>query len=70
MPSLKLNPTELAMIGWHVSTYSEAGGGSCVEAGPVAGRGHVAVRDTKDRARGHFTVPRTAWATFVRSVTR
>lgn len=70
MPTLKLNPTELEAISWHVSTYSEGGGGSCVEAGPVAGQGHIAVRDTKDRARGHFTVSRTVWATFVRSVTR
>lgn len=70
MPTLRLNPAELEAIGWHVSTYSEGGGGSCVEAGPVTGRGHVVVRDTKDRARGYFTVPRTAWATFVRSVPR
>lgn len=68
MPTLKLKPAELEAIGWHVSTYSEAGGGSCVEAGRVAEC--IAVRDTKDRARGHFTVPRTAWVTFVRSVAR
>lgn len=68
MPTLKLSPTELEGIGWHISTYSEGGGGSCVEAGPV--RAHVAVRDTKNRGRGYFTVSRSAWRTFVRSVVR
>jgi len=55
---------------WHVSTYSASGGGSCVEAGPVVGDSRVAVRDTKDRSRGHFTVSYGAWTAFVRSVTR
>lgn len=55
---------------WHVSSYSDSGGGSCVEAGPVAGDPRVAVRDTKDRTRGYLTVSRTAWAAFVRGVTR
>lgn len=66
----KTGAQERKSVAWHVSSYSDSGGGSCVEAGPVAGDARVAVRDTKDRARGHFTVPRTAWATFVRDVTR
>jgi len=55
---------------WRTSSYSTQGGGNCVEAGPVVDEARVAVRDTKNRARGHFTVPHAVWMTFVRSVTR
>lgn len=57
-------------VGWRKSSYSTDAGGNCVEAGLVIGSAQVAVRDTKNRARGHFAVSRTSWATFVRSVTR
>lgn len=70
MPIPKLSSTELEGIGWHVSTYSEGGGGSCVEAGPISGRSYVAVRDTKDRERGYFVVSRSAWKAFVGGVVR
>lgn len=70
MPVRRLSQTELARVAWHVSTYSEGGGVNCVEAGPVDGDNRVAVRDTKDRARGHFTVGRSAWAAFVQDVAR
>lgn len=52
---------------WRTSSYS-GGQGTCVEVAPLSQT--VGVRDTKDRARGHLTVSRTAWTTFVRSVAR
>lgn len=47
---------------WRKSSYSGGNGGSCVEVAPVPGM--VGVRDTKDRARGHFAVTRAAWQEF------
>lgn len=55
-------------VGWRVSSYSTDGGGNCVEVGPAATV--VAIRDTKNRAQGHFTVSRTAWEAFIRGLTR
>lgn len=55
-------------ITWRTSSYTNAGNNNCVEVGPTATA--VGVRDTKDRARGHITVSRAAWATFVRNVAR
>lgn len=51
---------------WRKSSYS-ANQGSCVEVAPVPGM--VGVRDTKDRARGHFAVTRTAWQAFTEAAT-
>lgn len=59
--------TDFTRAPWRKSSYS-ANQGSCVEVAPVTGM--VGVRDTKDRTRGHLTVPRTAWTAFVRSVAR
>lgn len=53
---------------WRTSTYTQNGSGNCVEVGLAPGV--VGIRDTKNRTRGHFMVSRTAWAAFVRSVTR
>lgn len=53
---------------WRKSSYTPNGSGNCVEVG--LGPGLVGVRDTQNRTQGHFTVSRTAWAAFVRSVTR
>lgn len=49
---------------WRKSSYS-GNQGSCVEVAPVPGM--VGIRDTKDRARGHFAVTRTSWAAFARA---
>lgn len=49
---------------WRKSSYS-GNTGTCVEVAPVPGM--VGVRDTKDRARGHFAVTRTTWAAFTRA---
>lgn len=53
---------------WRKSTYSESASAQCVEVAPAAGA--VGVRDTKNRELGHLAVSRTAWASFVRHVTR
>lgn len=53
---------------WRTSSYTNPNNDNCVEVGPTTTA--VGVRDTKSRERGHLTVSRTAWATFIRSVTR
>lgn len=49
---------------WRTSSYS-ANQGDCVEVAPLPQT--VGVRDTKSRARGHFTVTRTTWSAFTRA---
>lgn len=49
---------------WHTSSFS--GGNNCVEVGRIGGG--AAVRDTKDRAAGHFTTTAPQWAAFVSAV--
>lgn len=53
---------------WRKSTYSDSGTGQCVEVGVAPGA--VGIRDTKNREAGRLTVSRTAWAAFVRTVSR
>lgn len=53
--------------GWRTSSRSQ-GNGQCVEVG--LGRERVAVRDTKNRAQGHFTVASEQWFEFVTRVKR
>lgn len=50
---------------WRTSTRTQ-GQGQCVEVGFGAGR--IAVRDTKDRTAGYFTVTTTRWQRFVSGV--
>lgn len=58
---------DLSRAAWRTSSYTQPNNNNCVEVGPAPGV--VGVRDTKNRAQGHFTVSRTAWATFIRSIT-
>lgn len=53
---------------WRKSSYSSNTNAQCVEIGLAPGL--VGVRDTKDRERGNLAISRTAWKTFIRSVTR
>lgn len=49
---------------WFTSSYSNGQGGQCVE-GALLDGDHMAIRDTKDRARGTFVFPAPAWDAFV-----
>lgn len=53
------------ITGWRTSTRT-LGQGQCVEVG-FGGR-RVGVRDTKNRAAGHLTVPARRWREFLASV--
>lgn len=53
---------------WRKSSYSTAPDKACVEIAPLPAA--IGVRDTKNRPAGHLTVSRTAWAAFIRRVTR
>jgi hypothetical protein len=50
-------------MGWRKSSYSGNGGGNCVEVGGHAG--HVLVRDTRSRERGHVVLTAGQWRAFV-----
>lgn len=50
---------------WRTSTRTQ-GQGQCVEVG--FGTGNVAVRDTKNRRAGHFSVPLGQWCRFLMGV--
>jgi hypothetical protein len=61
---------ELARVLWRVSSTSDAGGGSCVEAGPFAdGTGRVAVRHSHHRTNGPVIVyTAVEWDAFIAGV--
>jgi hypothetical protein len=50
---------------WHTSSYSDGGGGECVEVaeGPL-----TLVRDTRHRELGHLVFPAEAWSAFIGGV--
>lgn len=50
---------------WRTSSYS-ANGGECVEVAVTSGA--VAVRDSKDRNGGHFTMSPDRWKAFLNAV--
>lgn len=53
---------ELARVTWHISSYSENGGGSCVEAGPLAdGSARVAMRHSHYPHGTTLTYPTGEW---------
>jgi hypothetical protein len=47
------------MNDWHKSSYSDGGGGNCVE---VMEGQKVLVRDTQNRELGHLDVPAREWS--------
>lgn len=53
-------------VAWRKSTYS-AGDGNCVEVATI--QEGIGIRDTKNRAIGHLTVPAVAWQRFAHAVT-
>ncbi|WP_067021392.1 DUF397 domain-containing protein [Streptomyces dysideae] len=56
--------TELA---WFKSSYSDSGGGECVE---VATTSAIHIRDSKTPDTRHVTVSPTTWANFLTHVTK
>ncbi|WP_229711447.1 DUF397 domain-containing protein [Streptomyces daqingensis] len=52
---------------WRKSTYSDGGGGDCVEVAEGI-PGTVPVRDSKDPARSALRFPPAAWTAFVESL--
>ncbi|MEU0241888.1 DUF397 domain-containing protein [Nocardiopsis sp. NPDC006198] len=46
------------LVGWHKPSYSDGGGGNCVE---VAESEKVLVRDTQNRNLGHLEFAPDAW---------
>ena len=56
----------LPPVAWHISTYSNDNGGSCVEAGPLLdGSGRVAVRHSKAPDAEVIVYTRAEWDAFV-----
>lgn len=50
---------------WFKSSYSDSQGGSCVEIADLTPRGHVGVRDSKDKTGPALVVTAAAWDSFV-----
>jgi hypothetical protein len=56
----------LPPVAWHISTFSDANGGSCVEAGPLLdGSGRVAVRHSKAPDAAVIVYTRAEWKAFL-----
>ena len=55
----------LSGTAWRKSSYSDTGGGNCVEVGQAAG---VVVRDTTDRAGVALAFPASAWRTLLAEI--
>jgi hypothetical protein len=53
---------------WGKSSYSSGDDANCVEVATSSTT--VGVRDTKDRAAGHLTIPAPAWTAFLNSAAR
>ncbi|KAA2260153.1 DUF397 domain-containing protein [Solihabitans fulvus] len=62
----ELGPDELSGIAWHVSTFSDNGGGNCVEAGPLDdGSGRVALRHSHFPDGSVIVYTREEWTAFL-----
>jgi hypothetical protein len=60
---------DLAGVAWHISTKSDNGGASCVEAGPLAdGSGRVAVRHSHHPNGSVIIYTRVEWEAFLAGV--
>ncbi|GAB3742800.1 DUF397 domain-containing protein [Nocardiopsis nanhaiensis] len=62
-------PRGLPEVGWHVSSYSENGGGQCVEAGQVFDQACYAVRDSRNRDHTALAFPSHDWTALLQAVT-
>ncbi|MGW4425039.1 DUF397 domain-containing protein [Streptosporangium sp. NPDC004631] len=69
MEEHRSTPGELVGVAWRISTRSENGGGSCVEAGPFAdGSGRVAVRHSHRPGGEVIVYTRAEWEAFIGGV--
>ncbi|RCV52379.1 DUF397 domain-containing protein [Marinitenerispora sediminis] len=64
-----MSQKERATVAWHISSYSNNGGISCVEAGPLNdGTGRVAVRHSHHPNGAVIVYSREEWAAFTAGV--
>lgn len=64
--SQELSAEELAGVSWRISSFSNSGGASCVEAGPLAdGSGRVAVRHSHHPTGSVVVYTREEWNAFL-----
>lgn len=61
------NRKDVPGVAWRTSSYS-GGGNECVEAGPLPGGDAIALRDSKNRAKGVHIISNSAWAAFVQAL--
>ncbi|MCQ8191037.1 DUF397 domain-containing protein [Streptomyces rugosispiralis] len=62
-------PRDTSYVGWVKSSYSNGGGGSCVEWAPAfASTGAVPVRDSKDPNGPALVFPASSWSSFISAV--
>ena len=60
---------DLPPVAWHISSSSDSGGPSCVEAGPVLdGSGRVAVRHSREPDAATIVYTRAEWEAFLGGV--
>ncbi|HWE89163.1 MAG TPA: DUF397 domain-containing protein [Pseudonocardiaceae bacterium] len=65
-PGVPPNDDELTGTAWHISSHSENGGGSCVEAGPLPdGSGRIALRHSHFRGESVIVYTREEWDAFL-----
>ncbi|MGH3936749.1 MAG: DUF397 domain-containing protein [Pseudonocardiaceae bacterium] len=68
-PGQVLGPDARAEVAWRISTYSNSGGGSCVETGNLPDHtGRVAVRHSHHPNRLALVLTQPSWAAFVGGV--
>lgn len=67
--ALAFFPARMWGVGWHISSYSENGGGACVEAGQVHGQASYAVRDSRNRNHTALAFPSHDWVALLQAVT-
>lgn len=61
--------SELSGVAWHISSRSDNGGGSCVEAGAVRDdTGRVALRHSHHPNAHAYVYSHTAWTGFTASI--
>lgn len=64
-----LTEQERATIDWHISTYSDNGGPTCVEAGALRdGSGRVAMRHSRHPKSTHLVYTHQEWKAFTQGV--